>query len=210
MQHAEGVSEVRYFKMGRWIRESRGVDGAAGHGTVERQDSVPYHGCPAQVGALASGGPGLQPGFVIALLVSAAAPSGLSVPLSELFPAAVSRACYCDLHDLSIFRYPQFHRPAGVQLMRSEIPKTLRRAAHLITDSEAIRREVIGFFSWPAERVTAVPLGVDAAFRPRSVAEVLPCLVVTGWRLGVTRCAWRRSSPGRISAICWRHMPACR
>ena len=60
--------------------------------------------------------------------------------------------------------------------MRREIPKTLRRAAHLITDSEAVRREVIEFFSWPAERVTAVPLGVDAAFRPRAEAQVLPVL----------------------------------
>jgi alpha-1,3-rhamnosyl/mannosyltransferase len=89
-------------------------------------------------------------------------------------------------HDLSVFRYPQFHPPARVELMRREIPKTLRRAAYLITDSEAIRREVIEFFSWPAERVTAVPLGVDAAFRPRAEAEVLP---VVG-RYGLTPGAY--------------------
>lgn len=61
-------------------------------------------------------------------------------------------------HDLSIFKYPEFHPEARVSFLRPEIIKAAKNATHIITDSEAVRQEVIEFFSRSAEEVTAVPL----------------------------------------------------
>lgn len=71
------------------------------------------------------------------------------------------------IHDLSVYRYPQFHPPERVAFMTKEIPLALQRADLLITDSEFIRREVIEFFGWPETRVVAVPLGASGLFVPR-------------------------------------------
>ena len=73
------------------------------------------------------------------------------------------------IHDLSIYRYPQFHPVERVAFMSKVIPVTLRRASFLITDSEYIRHEVIKFFSWPSAKITAIPLGVPDEFHPRGV-----------------------------------------
>lgn len=84
------------------------------------------------------------------------------------------------IHDLSVIRYPQFHPAERLALFAHEWPRTLARAHYLITDSEAIRREVIEHCGWPADRIGAVPLGVDASFHPRSPAQLASCLRAHG------------------------------
>jgi glycosyltransferase involved in cell wall biosynthesis len=80
------------------------------------------------------------------------------------------------IHDLSIFRYPQFHPAERVAFMQREIQVALTRADFLITDSEFIRREIIDFFNWPEEKVQAVPLGVSEEYRPRGQEETVGVL----------------------------------
>ncbi|WNV06101.1 glycosyltransferase family 1 protein [Candidatus Methylospira mobilis] len=80
------------------------------------------------------------------------------------------------IHDLSIFRYPQFHPPERVAFMEKEVAVSLERANFLITDSEFVRQEVIEFFGWPEHKVCSVPLGVTEDFHPRNreqTAEVM-------------------------------------
>jgi len=88
------------------------------------------------------------------------------------------------IHDLSVFRFPQFHPPERVEFMRREIPLSLKRASLLITDSEFVRQEIIEFFGWPADRVRAVPLGVPEDFRLRGVEEVAAVLAKFGLGYG--------------------------
>jgi glycosyltransferase involved in cell wall biosynthesis len=80
------------------------------------------------------------------------------------------------IHDLSIFRCPQFHPAERVAFMQREIQVALTRADFLITDSEFIRREIIDFFNWPEEKVQAVPLGVSEEYRPRGQEETVGVL----------------------------------
>lgn len=84
------------------------------------------------------------------------------------------------LHDLSWMLYPQFHPAARVAFMNSELPKTLRRAAHLITDSEFIRQQVIAHLGWHPDKVTAIALGVDARFCPQTAQQTQPLLDTYG------------------------------
>ena len=70
------------------------------------------------------------------------------------------------VHDLSVFRYPETHPAARVRAFEKLFKSSLERSAHIITDTDTIRREVIETFSVPPEMVTAVHLGVDPRFKP--------------------------------------------
>jgi len=74
-------------------------------------------------------------------------------------------------HDLSIYRHPECHPAARVAFMRRALPQTLKRSDFIITVSEFTRREVIDYFSWPADKIKAIPLGVDSAFKPHSAVQ---------------------------------------
>jgi len=78
--------------------------------------------------------------------------------------------------DLSIYHYPETHPAARRLLFELDFAKSLRRAQHLITPSEAVRQEVMERFAWPADRITATPLGVAPCFRPRPADELAPLL----------------------------------
>jgi glycosyltransferase involved in cell wall biosynthesis len=200
LQSAEGIAAIRYFAMGRWIHHPEAL--LAQPDVGRRTVSTLFRALeirrrlarsPLAVRAYSRVSPLL---YWYRLRRN----RDYLFHSPNYFLPPFPGPAVATFHDLSVFRYPEFHPPARVELMHREIPKTLRRAACLITDSEAIRREVIEFFSWPAERVTAVPLGVDAAFRPRAEAEVLR---VGAWRLCVVRGDDRaqekhRQSVGRI------------
>ena len=76
------------------------------------------------------------------------------------------------VHDLSVFKYPETHPAERIRHFDREFKASMTRAAHLITDSAATRLEVIDFLSWPAEKVTAVPLGVSPHFAPATANEL--------------------------------------
>jgi len=69
-------------------------------------------------------------------------------------------------HDLSVLKYPEFHPESRVSFLTPEIIKAARNADHIITDSEAVRREVIDYFAMPEANVTAVPLASSLDERP--------------------------------------------
>jgi glycosyltransferase involved in cell wall biosynthesis len=85
------------------------------------------------------------------------------------------------VHDLSHLRFPQHHPAKRVKHLVRNLEKTLSRAAHIITDSQFTKKELIGLMGVDAARITAIPLGVDPAFRPRDKQELQP--VLSGYRL---------------------------
>jgi len=76
------------------------------------------------------------------------------------------------IHDLSVFKFPETHPLERIRHFEREFNNSVSRAAHLITDTEATRQEVMDFLSWPAEKISAVPLGVSANFRVRAGYEL--------------------------------------
>jgi alpha-1,3-rhamnosyl/mannosyltransferase len=83
-------------------------------------------------------------------------------------------------HDLSIFTWAHCHPPERVKYMRKEIAATLKRADMLITDTETTRQEVAAYFSWPLDKIRAVPLACSDDFRPRSLEEIKSVLTKHG------------------------------
>ncbi len=80
------------------------------------------------------------------------------------------------IHDLSTIKYPHTHPPERLKQFEKNLSNTLRRASYLITDSQAIRQEVIEHFSWPPEKIFSVPLGVAPCYKPGVDAGTLSIL----------------------------------
>ncbi len=72
------------------------------------------------------------------------------------------------IHDLSVLRYPEFHPKERVTQFERLLPRTLARADRIVTDAPLIRAEIIDTLGVAAERIVAVPIGIDAVYRPVS------------------------------------------
>lgn len=88
------------------------------------------------------------------------------------------------VHDLSVFKYPETHPLQRRRHFEAEFAATLARAAHIITDSEAIRLEFADFFGWSLDSITAIPLGVSERFRPKAEFELAESLQNRGLIFG--------------------------
>jgi glycosyltransferase involved in cell wall biosynthesis len=82
------------------------------------------------------------------------------------------------LHDLGPVQHPEWHRPATVLRYRLLHRRALARANAVIVDAAATRDELVGAGLVEGSRITVVPLGVAARFRPtegrRTAAPGLP------------------------------------
>ena len=115
------------------------------------------------------------------------------------------------VHDLSVFKFPETHPADRVAAFEAEFLSSLSRAAHVITDSETIRAEIIDAFSVPPESVTSIPLGADPAFAPQAPDLVAPVLAQfglepTNYALCVSTLEPRKNIGALLDA--WRLLPA--
>lgn len=80
------------------------------------------------------------------------------------------------IHDLSFIHYPDFHPKHRVAYLQRNLPQTIKRAAHLITDSTYIRDEIMDYYNVKPEKISTIPLGVSSLFSPRSKTETMTTL----------------------------------
>ncbi|NEX64481.1 glycosyltransferase family 4 protein [Noviherbaspirillum galbum] len=85
------------------------------------------------------------------------------------------------VHDISWVRYPQTHPAARVREMNRIMPGVVRDAAHIVVDSEFVRREVMEHYGVPEDRISTVLLGVAPEFRPIGMDAARP--VLSGFNL---------------------------
>lgn len=88
------------------------------------------------------------------------------VPLAAPCPLIVT------IHDLGFMRYPERYRPAKRRYLQTMTRFSARRAAHIITDAESGRQEIIELLKVPPTKVTAIPLAVDRVFQPLDAGRV--------------------------------------
>jgi glycosyltransferase involved in cell wall biosynthesis len=70
------------------------------------------------------------------------------------------------VHDLSFIHYPHTFPKVLVDYLNRVVPWSVRRASHILADSEATRQDLLGLWQVPAEKVTVLYSGVNASFRP--------------------------------------------
>lgn len=92
------------------------------------------------------------------------------LPLRHRGPTVVTA------HDLSWVWYPQTHPAERVAVMTDIFPRIVHEVAHLITDAEFVRQEIIRKFGVAPERITAIPLAARALFGPCEPAVMQPTL----------------------------------
>ena len=79
-------------------------------------------------------------------------------------------------HDLSIYRYPQWHPKARIERMLATMPEAVERAQIILAVSASARRDILEQFQIPPERVHVALSGVDRSYHQRSDDALLPVL----------------------------------
>jgi len=86
----------------------------------------------------------------------------------------VTRGCYvATVHDMIYARVPGAFEQMYERYLGYLVPRSVRQARKVITDSEAVRRDLIELLGLEPDRVVAVHLGVDTAFSPADNPDYL-------------------------------------
>ncbi len=80
------------------------------------------------------------------------------------------------IHDISFEHYPQFFSPRDLLILKTLVPLSARRAAHIITVSQHAKREIVDRYGLPPEKITVTYEAAGAQFRP--IEDAAPLLAV--------------------------------
>jgi len=70
------------------------------------------------------------------------------------------------VHDLSFVRAPETSTPVLKAYLDRVVPRSVRRAAHVLADSQATKDDLIALYRTPPEKITVLLSGVNREFRP--------------------------------------------
>jgi glycosyltransferase involved in cell wall biosynthesis len=70
------------------------------------------------------------------------------------------------IHDLTFLHYPDFLTADSRRYYNGQIEAAVRRADHIMADSDATCADIVDLLGVPPEKVTTVLLGIDDHFRP--------------------------------------------
>ena len=68
------------------------------------------------------------------------------------------------VHDLSFVRVPETASPRLKAYLDVVVPRSVRRANHILADSQATKDDLIALYDTPPEKITVLLSGVDARF----------------------------------------------
>jgi len=77
------------------------------------------------------------------------------------------------VHDLSFLRYPEGADPRLRAYLMDAVPRSVRRADHVLADSQNTRDDLVALLGVPPEKITVVYPGVEPRFRPLDDPGVL-------------------------------------
>lgn len=70
------------------------------------------------------------------------------------------------VHDLSFVHYPETFTPSLVNYLTRVVPRSVRRATHVLADSDATKADLMSLWDVPEAKVTVLYSGVHDRFRP--------------------------------------------
>jgi glycosyltransferase involved in cell wall biosynthesis len=83
-----------------------------------------------------------------------------ALPLRAPCPGVVT------VHDVSFARRPELMGRKDRLIFRAVVPRSIRRAARVLTVSERTKRDLVALYDVPPETIVVTPNGVDPAFHP--------------------------------------------
>jgi glycosyltransferase involved in cell wall biosynthesis len=79
------------------------------------------------------------------------------------------------VHDLTFLHYPQHLTADARRYYNNQIVAAVRHADHILSDSEASKRDMIAMLNVPADKITVHMLGVDESFHPLDEQALKHC-----------------------------------
>ncbi|MCC7359137.1 MAG: glycosyltransferase family 4 protein [Anaerolineales bacterium] len=143
-------------------------------------------------------------------------PYGLDLLHSPDFipPAAGYRRSVITVHDLTFLRYPEFLTSEARRYYNGQIAWAVRQADAISADSQATRADLEALLGVPTEKITVIPLGLDAEFQPAArpgadEAELARLGLARGYVLFVGTFEPRKNVKGLLRAYArWRSTDA--
>lgn len=78
------------------------------------------------------------------------------------------------VHDMTIHAYPETVRRKTLWFLRKTLKASIRRADHIVTDSEFSKKEILKYYNVPESKISVVYCGVDfERFQPLKNKELL-------------------------------------
>lgn len=75
------------------------------------------------------------------------------------------------VHDLSFVHYPETFTPALVRYLNTVVPPSVRRATHVLADSQATKDDLVNLWQMEPDKITVLYSGVNPTFRPVTERE---------------------------------------
>ncbi len=76
------------------------------------------------------------------------------------------------VHDMCFFRHPEWFSHSRSLYYRAVMAAGIRRATHIIADSQATANDIMEIMGIPESRIDVVPLGVDRCFTPAPEEQI--------------------------------------
>lgn len=83
-------------------------------------------------------------------------------------PTRPSTRTLLQVHDLSYVRVPEAAPPSLKTYLDRVVPASVRRADHVLADSQATKDDLVALYAVDADKVTVLYGGVDSRFQPAS------------------------------------------
>lgn len=88
------------------------------------------------------------------------------------------------VHDLSCFRFPQYHPVDRVRFMQRRLPAAIAAADRIIAVSEFTKREIVDYFGVAPGKIDVILEAAAARFNPLAAEQTAPLLAPWGLRHG--------------------------
>ncbi len=121
-------------------------------------------------------------------------------------PPVIGARSLVTVHDLSFMVFPQYAYPSLQKYLESAVPKSIKRASHVLADSESTKQDLVNLLNVPDDKISVVYSGVDANFQPQAketIEETLEALHIQGFPyiLSVGTLEPRKNFDGLIRAF---------
>ena len=77
------------------------------------------------------------------------------------------------IHDMTVFMFPELHVWSSQYLQRKFLPRILKKADQVITNSKNTTKDLLKFFPFVKDKTTSILLGKDLSFKPQINNDIL-------------------------------------
>ena len=83
-----------------------------------------------------------------------------------VLPPVLRARTLLTVHDLSFVRHPQTADPRLYRYLNAVVPRSVRRADHILADSQNTARDLANLWGVPSKKLSVLYSGVESRFRP--------------------------------------------